>query len=159
MKLFRKRKIIYGCDARGDAQSPYLTRWELLSCKYFAIYLHRFERSDDRSSLHDHPWNFITIPLKYGYNDCTYDGGWDENKPLRDGGFEPTFKHKLMKCFRIYYRPATHIHFVELLWDGKTGEDKKAWTLVIRFKYIRYWGFWRKGLFTVFHTYFTQNGC
>jgi hypothetical protein len=74
MKLFRKRKIIYGCAARGDQKSAYLTRWELLSSDFFAIYLHRFERSDDRSSLHDHPWNFITIPLRYGYNDCTYNG-------------------------------------------------------------------------------------
>jgi hypothetical protein len=62
MKLFRKRKIIYGCAAPGDQKSAYLTRWELLSSDFFAIYLHRFERSDDRSSLHDHPWNFITIP-------------------------------------------------------------------------------------------------
>lgn len=149
MKLFRKRKIIYGCAARGDENSPYLTRWEILSTKYFAIYLHRFERSDDRSSLHDHPWNFITIPLKYGYNDCQFNGGVDQYG-------QPTFIRRLMKPFHIYYRHATHVHFVELLGDN---EDKKAWTLVIRFKYIRYWGFWRKVIFTVFYDYFTQNGC
>jgi hypothetical protein len=45
MKLFRKRKIIYGCAARGDQKSAYLTRWELLSSDFFAIYLHRFERT------------------------------------------------------------------------------------------------------------------
>jgi hypothetical protein len=151
MKVFRKRKIIYGCAARGDKHSPYLTRWELISTKLFAIYLHRFERSDDRSSLHDHPWNFITIPLKYGYNDCTYNGGLD-----KDGN--PAFNRQLMKPFTVSYRPATHVHFVELLQDT-TGKEKRAWTLVLRFKYIRYWGFWRKGIFTVFHEYFTQNGC
>lgn len=152
MKFFRKRKIIYGCAARGDEDSPYLTRWELFSCKWLAIYVHRFERSDDRSSLHDHPWNFITIPLRYGYNDCTYNGG-------KDVLGNPDFNRQLMKPFRIYYRPALHIHFVELLWDGIKGEDKRAWTLVIRFKYIRYWGFWKRGIFTVFYDYFTQNGC
>ena len=158
MKIFRKRKIIYGCEARGDKFLPYLTRWELFECCWFAIYLHRFERSDDRSSLHDHPWNFITIPLKYGYNDCTYDG--DETKPpLKDGRFEPTFKRKLMKPFHIYYRSASHIHFVELLQDKFLPVDKKAWTLVIRFKYIRYWGFWQKGIFTRFDEYFTKMGC
>lgn len=146
MKIFRKRKIIYGCAARGDEDSPYLIRWELFVCRWFAIYLHKFERSDDRSSLHDHPWNFITIPLKYGYNDCTYNGGLDIHG-------EPDFNKKLMKPFTIHYRPSTHVHFVELL------DDKKAWTFVIRFKYIRYWGFWRKGIFTVFYEYFTQNGC
>lgn len=152
MKLFRKRKVIYGCAARGDEHSPYLTRWELLSNKYFAIYLHRFERSDDRSSLHDHPWNFITIPLKYGYNDCTYNGGLDKLG-------HPDFNRKLMKPFHIYFRRATHVHFVELLQDMFLPVERKAWTLVIRFKYIRYWGFWRKGIFTVFYDYFTQNGC
>lgn len=152
MKIFRKRKIIYGCEARGDAQLPYLTRWELLAMDKFAIYLHRFERSDDRSSLHDHPWNFITIPLKYGYNDCTYTGKTDVNG-------EPDFNRKLMKPFHVYYRPSTHIHFVELLQEMFLPVEKKAWTLVIRFKYIRYWGFWRKGIFTVFSDYFKQNGC
>jgi len=151
MKLFRKRKIIYGCAARGDEHSPYLTRWELIACSWFAVYLHRFERSDDRSSLHDHPWNFITIPLKYGYNDCQYNGGTDQFG-------QPDFNRTLMKPFTIHYRPATHIHFVELLRDINDNE-KKAWTLVIRFKYIRYWGFWCKGIFTVFHEYFRQNGC
>lgn len=150
MKLFRKRKIIYGCAARGDAQSPYLTRWELFTCKYFAIYIHRFERSDDRSSLHDHPWNFITIPFRYGYNDCTYNGAVDMHG-------EPTFSKQLMKPFTIHYRPAKHIHFVELLHLDSV--ELKAWTLVIRFKYIRYWGFWHKGLFTVFNEYFKINGC
>jgi hypothetical protein len=151
MKLFRKRKIIYGCAARGDEHSPYLTRWELLSTKWFAIYLHRFERSDDRSSLHDHPWNFITIPLRFGYNDCQFNGGRDEFG-------QPTFLRTRMKIFHAYYRPATHVHFVELLQDNR-GNEKKAWTLVIRFKYIRWWGFWNKGIFTRFDEYFSKMGC
>ena len=148
MKLFRKRKIIYGCDARGDKDKPYLTRWELFECKYFAIYLHRFDRSDDRSSLHDHPWNFITIPLKYGYNDGTYNG-----KEYASGNHD--FNRKLMKPFRVYYRPSTHVHFVELLGEP----ELKAWTLVFRFKYIRYWGFWRNDVFTRFDEYFRKMGC
>ena len=141
-----KKKIIYGCDARGDADSAYLTRWEFLSSKWFAIYLHKFHRSDDNSSLHDHPWNFITIPLWRGYNDCTYNGGMD-----KDGS--PTYNRKRMWPLTIHYRPATHIHFVELI------DNKVAWTLIIRFKYIRWWGFWNKGMFTIFHEYFTQKGC
>lgn len=139
------KKIIYGCDSRGDADSPYLTRWEFFSSKHFAIYLHKFHRSDDNSSLHDHPWNFITIPLWRGYNDCTYSGG---------GTYEnPTFNRKRMWPFTIHFRKATHIHFVELI------DNKPAWTLILRFKYIRWWGFWKKGKFTIFHEYFKQNGC
>lgn len=144
--LFTKKKIIYGCESRGDSQSPYLTRWEFLSSKFFAIYLHKFHRSDDNSSLHDHPWNFIAIPLRRGYNDCTYNG-------LRDSEGNPAFNRKRMWPFTIHYRPATHIHFVELI------DNKPAWTVIIRFKYIRYWGFWKKGMFTVFHEYFKKHGC
>jgi len=151
MKILRKRKIIYGCEARGDADSPYLTRWELISCRWFAIYLHRFERSDDRSSLHDHPWDFITIPLRYGYNDCQFNGG-------RDSDGNPTFLRTRMKTFRVYYRPATHVHFVELLQDSN-GNERKAWTLIFRSKYTRWWGFWNNGIFTRFDEYFIKMGC
>lgn len=140
-----KRKIIYGCELRGDSDSPYLSRWEFFSSNMFAIYLHKFHRSDDRSSLHDHPWGFITIPLWRGYNDCTYNGGIFEG--------QPTYNRKRMYPFTIHYRPATHIHFVELI------DDKIAWTLIIRFKYTRTWGFWQKGKFTKFYDYFKQNGC
>src|SRR5690606_182666 len=104
----------------------------------FAIYLHKFHRSDDNSSLHDHPWNFITIPLWNGYNDCTYSGSLDLNG-------KPIYNRKRMRPFTIHYRPATHIHYVELI------DNKIAWTLIFRFKYIRYWGFWNRGFFTVFH--------
>ena len=141
-----KKRIIYGCEARGDAESPYLTRWELWVTKYFAIYLHKFHRSDDNSSLHDHPWNFITIPLWRGYNDCTYAGKGAGSNPIY-------FNRKRMWPLTIHYRPATHIHFVELI------DNKVAWTLVIRFKYIRTWGFWKNGKFTDFMRYFKINGC
>lgn len=141
-----KKKIIYGCEARGDSGSAYLTRWEFLSCNYFAIYLHKFHRSDDNSSLHDHPWDFITIPLSVGYNDCTYRGSSDNNG-------KPTFNRELMRPFIPRFRKATHIHFVELI------DNKPCWTLIIRFKYVRWWGFWKKGKFTRFDKYFNENGC
>lgn len=139
MKIFSK-KIIHGCESRGDYSSPYLTRREFFSSDKFAIYIHKFHRSDDNSSLHDHPWNFITIPLWRGYNDCTYSGRDDFNK-------------KRCYPFIPVYRKANHIHYVELI------DNKIAWTLVIRFKYIRWWGFWRKGIFTQFDQYFKDNGC
>lgn len=144
--MFAKKKIIYGCESRGDSHSPYLTRWEFLSSKRFAIYLHKFHRSDDNSSLHDHPWSFITIPIWIGYNDCTYSGVYDSCG-------NPVFNRKRIRPFTIHYRPATHIHFVELI------NERPAWTIILRFKYVRYWGFWKKGVFTIFSQYFRQNGC
>ena len=141
-----KKKIIYGCESRGDSDHPYLTRWEFISSKLFAIYLHKFHRSDDNSSLHDHPWRFITIPLWIGYNDCTYKGTTDKYG-------NPDFNKERLKPFSIRFRKSTHIHFVELL------DNRPAWTLIIRFNYVRYWGFWKKGKFTRFDKYFQENGC
>lgn len=143
MKLF-KSKMIFGCEARGDHYSLYLQRWEFFSSDRFAIYLHKFHRSDDNESLHDHPWDFITIPLWRGYNDCTFAGGTKE---------KPHFNKQRIKPFQITYRPASHIHYVELI------DNKPAWTLVIRFKYKRWWGFWNDGIFTRFDKYFEKMGC
>lgn len=145
MKLFSK-KVIYGCESRGDKHSAYLTRWEFLSSKWFAIYLHKFHRSDDNSSLHDHPWNFITIPIWPGYRDCVFNGGVDISG-------NPTFLKQRMRPFIPTYRKATHVHYVELL------DSRPCWTIVFRFNYIRWWGFWKKGVFTIFHEYFNTNRC
>jgi len=66
---------------------------------------------------------------------------------------KPTFNRKRMWPFTIHYRPATHIHFVELI------DNRIAWTLIFRFKRRRIWGFWQNGSFTKFWDYFKINGC
>lgn len=49
------KKVFYGCESRGEGNSPYLTRFTLLSVKGWNVNLHVFHRSD-----HDEP-DVITV--------------------------------------------------------------------------------------------------
>ena len=102
----------------------YLTRWYLLRTPWFSVLLHRINKSDSDRALHDHPWPFITIPLRRGY--------WEHRVQGTTS----------LKPLRAYYRPATWSHRVELI-DGKP-----AWTLVVHGKRCRKWGFWDERGFT-----------
>ena len=138
-KLFNKR-VIVNCD-----HQPYLTRWFLFRKEWMAIFLHRFHRSDEDRALHDHPWNFITLILWRGYHEHM------------DYKMKAAECHWLRICKRrwplmILYRPAYHRHRVELI------NGKEAWTLVIRFRKIREWGFWPNGEFVHWVTWW-QNNC
>lgn len=133
MKLFCKR-IIYGCEARGDGDSPYLTRITLVEIGGVGIYLHIFHRSD-ADVFHDHPWPFVTCILRRGYLERTPNG----DRRLRPG--------------MIAYRPAEWIHRVELL-DSQT-----AVTLVFRGREKRKWGFHTLGGWVYWKTYMRLLGC
>ena len=50
-----------------DTDEDYLIRWRLIQTPLFGIYLHKFEGPDPRDTLHDHPWNFVSIILRGGY--------------------------------------------------------------------------------------------
>jgi hypothetical protein len=112
----------------------YMTRWYLFRTKPLAVFLHRFNRSDEDRALHDHPWSFITFILWNGYMEHT-PTGIKKKRPLS-----------------ISFRPAEHRHRVELI-NGKT-----AWTLVFRFKERRDWGFWEKDGFIKWNIWW-QNNC
>lgn len=139
MKFFQSKKIIYGCEERGDAHQPYLTRYTLVDAGSWQICLHIFHRSDWTDDMHDHPWNFLTILLWRGYTEET-----------------PTGRRRYYPG-SILWRPATHIHRVEI------PEGKKAITLVWMGKRRRDWGFWRISefgrWFTQWQKYFIKNKC
>jgi hypothetical protein len=69
MKFFKKR-IIYG----EDPSDPLMIRYILFRVSKFGVFLHKFCRSDHERCLHDHPWNFVSIILKGGYQEVTNDG-------------------------------------------------------------------------------------
>lgn len=168
------KKIIKGCDSRGDGEEPYLTRWIILAKKHLHIYLHKFHRSDS-IELHDHPWSFISIVLWRGYTEetfCKPPRKFTLKKRLYFGKLEidkaaygplyyqnvPELKHFPTKKKRIYpgqiiYRPATHAHRVELI------NGKPAYTLLINFGYVRQWGFFTKSYWQHFVSYFNDNKC
>lgn len=129
------KKIIYGCEARGDRDKPYLTRFTLISLLGWQLCLHVFHRSD-ADDLHDHPWNFTSIILWRGYIEET------------EGG-----KKKRVWPGMILRRKSTHKHRVELV------NGKKAVTIVIMGKYRKSWGFWQSGVYSGWREYFQKKGC
>jgi len=150
MKLFVAKQVIYGCESRGDAKSPYMTRYAFPRIGPVRMCLHVFHRSD-ADDLHDHPWPFISVILWRGYREVTpwrraYSG------PPSDGG--PEFR----RCKRVWpgmilFRPAAHIHRVELI-DGK-----RAISLVFMGRRIREWGFFTRHGWKLWTKYFAENGC
>lgn len=133
MIMFTK-KLIYGCDARGDADTIYLVRYILFRSEWLSIYFHIFYRSD-ADDMHDHPWPFVSLLLWRGYIECTTQGR--------------SRKYPGM----LLFRPATWIHRVELI-DGK-----KAASLVVRGRIVRDWGFITKNGWVKWTSYFRKMGC
>jgi hypothetical protein len=129
-KLISKipHRVVVNCD-----RNPYLTRWYLFRRPAFAIFLHRFHRSDEDRALHDHPWSFITVILWRGYLEHTPEG--------------TSRKWPGMIC----YRPAEWRHRVELI------NGKQSFTLVFRFRERRVWGFWEKTGFVKWNHWWQQN--
>jgi hypothetical protein len=148
---FLKCKIIVNCE-----QQMYLTRWFIWRGKNLGIYIHKFHRSDEDRALHDHPWSFLSIILWRGYYEVT------QNKKGARLLYAnaPLIQIKKRKWpGMILYRPATWRHRVELLRtadfenQSRSGDflnsvriieskELPAWSLIIRFRRLREWGFW-----------------
>lgn len=104
----------------GDPAHPLLIRYYLLSTPWFVVNIHKLLRSDEDRYLHDHPWDFWTLLLS---------GQYFEHLP---GG--------TVRCLNAgdwLYRKAEHRHRVEL--------NEPCWTLVLRRRTRREWGFWING--------------
>jgi len=106
--------VINNCD-----RDPYLHRWYVIRNKRFALFIHKFVRSDEDRALHDYPWNFIVIPIWRGYNEFNLKG-----------------IKRVYPLLGTRYRKAEYRHRVELI------DDKPAWSLFIRLRKRRVWGFW-----------------
>ncbi|RYG37027.1 hypothetical protein EON81_07930 [bacterium] len=162
--MFLKKKIIFGCDSRGDGESPYLTRWKIFGLgSGLSLNLHKFHRSD-HDDMHDHPWPFVSLILWRGYIEETpclicMGHGFTQKFPY------PWYRKTCYDCREtgrarkriwpgfIIVRRAEHIHRVELI-DGKP-----AITLVLTGRYARQWGFWIGGRFEHWKSYFQKRGC
>jgi hypothetical protein len=150
MALLAKKQVIYGCESRGDGNSPYLTRYAFPRIGPVRMCLHIFHRSD-ADDLHDHPWPFVSVILWRGYWEVTpwrraYDG------PPSDGSPEIRQRKRVWPGM-ILFRSALHSHRVELV------EGKRAITLVFMGRRIREWGFFTRQGWKLWTKYFTENGC
>lgn len=121
----------------GSADNPYMRRWILFRWKGCQIALHNICRSDDDRALHDHVgWN-VSIILWGRYTEHL-SHAWEAHRAKRRYPWLP------------YCRPAGRPHRLEL-------RHGPVWTLWIRGKHIREWGFYcPKGW--VHWTKFTRGG-
>jgi hypothetical protein len=124
------RRVIQSCTV---SKGPLLTRYHLLKTRWFGLYLHHLHISDDERALHDHPWSFTTVLLSGGYYEWTPTN--QETKQLGELRLvgARVFRRTWYPRFSILYRPAEWAHRLEL-----TGP---VWTLVLRFRVRRRWGF------------------
>src|SRR4051812_22430756 len=118
-RLFPSREI----KGRAGVHT-YLTRTWILGRldSHWALMLHKMHRPDDDTCHHDHPWSFITLVLR---------GGYEEEITQPDG-------RVLVQMNRpgvLMYRSAEHTHRISALPKGT------CHTLVLRMKKRRHWGF------------------
>lgn len=69
-----------------DDPVDYLVRWRVVQTPWFGIYLHKLGTSDPRDTLHNHPWPFVSVVLRGGYDEQIfddYDGGYSRRHRVR----------------------------------------------------------------------------
>jgi len=117
----------------------YLTRWRIIQTPWFGWYLHRMDGPDSRSTLHDHPWNFLSIILK---------GGYTEVVPDTHGGFLWEVRHTHRRTIGILNAKfARDLHYIEFLHRTPT------WTMVFTGRRTRVWGYLDEDGWTAFDTH------
>lgn len=108
-------------DLVFEEGQPYLERWILWLG--FTLRVHKFHKGDDDRAFHDHPWWFITIPLR-PYSERT-----------------PGNTVQVLRRFRPRFRPAKHRHIVQLI------DARPVWTIIITGPKSKEWGFWEQDRF------------
>lgn len=115
-----------------DDNDVYMIRYILVKTKYFAIYIHKFLRSDD-DIYHDHPWHFMTYIA---------DGAYTE-KLLQQDTYEWKESTRRLSSGSVVFRLSTHKHIVKLDRDYSADEDSPLTISLIGPRH-REWGFWPK---------------
>lgn len=123
--------ITRNTDGTGEL---YLRRYFLLRSKLGNVYLHNIVRCDKDPDPHDHPWDFVSVLLRGGYEEfvydrhatCSIDVGRDALWPLaRAWRYAPSFA----------FRRAETVHQIKQV-------RPNTWSLVITGPIARRWGFW-----------------
>lgn len=109
----------------------------LLQAFDIAVRVHHILRSDLGRDPHDHPWPYLTVILKGGYNELRYDA---------DGKLHSAKWHGPGS---ILWRPAKSLHKL-VVREGET-----AWTLFITGRKEQTWGFKPQGQPKIPYTKYT----
>lgn len=91
-------------------------RFTIFTTPWFTIYLHRLVALVPHSQCHDHPWSFMAILLKGGYDEY-HAGEWVWRKPGS-----------------VLWRPAEWKHNV-------VTKNSVSWSIIVTGPKKRQWGF------------------
>lgn len=163
---------IYG-DGPDGKRTIYMTRFWLGRLRF-----HLFHRGDADPDCHDHPWAFWTFPLRSYVEEVlverveTHHGAllepaigfdWNTGLGLAEDVLTRTYferELRIVRAFRLHYRPATHRHRVlgaylgprpknddrlyaegRALYPGELYREGLIPTIVWRELVSRHWGF------------------
>jgi len=128
----------------GPAENPQTLRWHLLRVRGVQVALHRWCRSDSDRALHDHTADNISILLWGRYREH-FSHAWQP--PGHPAHLKPRIRWPLIP----YFRKAETPHRVEL-------HRGRVWSLWIRFKPRREWGFHCQKGWTHWRNYVAERG-
>lgn len=111
----------------GPSGAPQTLRWELFKWRGIQVAVHRWVRSDSDRALHDHSAGNVSVLLTGCYVEH-FSHAW------QPPGTPDHRRPRVRLPFIPYYRRGDMPHRVELRWGP-------LWTLWIRFKPWREWGF------------------
>ena len=121
----------------------YLTRWFLTPLTWkWRVFLHCIKLPDHGRSMHDHPWDFYTIPL-WGFYEEEVGGSFcakhSASVPDRQcpecARMQPVWVERTSWLSRKFRR-AEHVHRITRV------AEHGCWTLVFAAQPRRQWGFW-----------------
>lgn len=109
-----------------------------IGCRWFGVYVHRIAAPDPGLDLHDHPWPFVSLILGGGYTEEAADAREasvlaryvEHGSMHRRRGTERTWRR-----WSIHRMPLTIAHRI-------TAVEPGTWTLVLRGRKSRSWGFY-----------------
>lgn len=120
----------------GPTGAVFLDRFGV-GTRWFGFYLHRILDADPGLDLHDHPWPFVSLILHGGYEEEAIDSreaprwaAFAENFGVRPRGWVREWGR-----WSIHRMPLTIAHRI-------TAVRPHTWTLVLRGRKSRSWGFY-----------------
>ena len=126
-----RQRFGFSHDMVLEGSDRYLERW-VLWCGA-SLRLHKFHKGDDDRASHDHPWWFLSLPLR-SYLELT-----------------PGCPSKKIKAYRLHFRGSGHRHIVKLL------SADPVWTVILTGRKKREWGFWNGEKFTQAEDWLHRN--
>lgn len=145
-RLRRDHRLLRRLTLTHDGE-PFLDRWGLVHERLGGFYVHRIAGPDPGLDLHDHPWGFVSIILRGGYE--------EEVAPCAVLDYFGGQTYRALTCWstRRTWRRWTAHRMPLTIAHRITATKPNTWTLVLRGPTRRPWGFYVDGGWVVWDEY------